>query len=180
MKGTQRSFSHFWVNVCFIVLLCVAYPEKVAKAAEQLAAHGERVHTLVVDVTNQEQVRQAIEGTAEEAGRLDMLFNNARIGDDRLFETATLEDWKAIIDTNQWGVIYGVHTAVPLMLKQGFGHIVNTASIAGLIPLPFEGLYTLTKHGIVGLTECLRYGYAEKRLSFSVVCPGGIATPIFA
>jgi NAD(P)-dependent dehydrogenase (short-subunit alcohol dehydrogenase family) len=158
-------------------------PEKVAKAAEQLAAHKNRVHTLVADVTKQEQVQQAIEGTAAEAGRLDMLFNNAGIGGTAIghlpYEMATLEDWKTIIDTNLWSVIYGVHAAVPLMLKQGFGHIVNTGSIAGLIPVPLQALYDLTKYGVVGLSECLRYEYAEKELHFSVICPGNIATPIF-
>jgi NAD(P)-dependent dehydrogenase (short-subunit alcohol dehydrogenase family) len=156
-------------------------PEKVAKAAEQLATHGDRVHTLVADVTKQEQVQKAIEDTAAEAGRLDMLFNNAGIGGATpFFEKATLEDWKTIIDTNLWSVIYGVHAAVPIMLKQGFGHIVNTASLGGLIPAPFQVLYNVTKYGVVGLSETLRYDYAEKGLHFSVICPGAIETEIFA
>ena len=72
-----------------------------------------------------------MKSTAAEAGRLDMLFNNAGVGGTLQFETATLEDWKTIIDTNLWSVIYGVHAAVRIMLKQGFGHIVNTSSISG-------------------------------------------------
>jgi len=154
-------------------------PEKVAKAAAQLAAHGDRVRIIIVDVTKQEQVEKTIEGAAAEAGRLDVLFNNAGIGDIRLFETATLEDWSRVINGNLWSVIYGVHAALPIMLKQGSGHIVNTSSIEGLIPAPTEVLYSLTKYGIVGLTESLRYELAGKGLHFSVVCPGAIATPIF-
>jgi NAD(P)-dependent dehydrogenase (short-subunit alcohol dehydrogenase family) len=154
-------------------------PEKVAKAAEQLLAHKDQVHTLVVDVTKQEQMQTAIEGTAAEAGRLDMLFNNAGVGGTLPYETATLEDWKTIIDTNLWSVIYGVHAAVPIMLKQGFGHIVNTSSIAGLIPPPFQALYCVTKYGVTGLSESLRYEFAEKGLNFSTICPANIATPIF-
>jgi NAD(P)-dependent dehydrogenase (short-subunit alcohol dehydrogenase family) len=154
-------------------------PEKVKKAAEQLSAHKNRVHTLVMDVTKQEQVQKAIEGTAAEADRLDMLFNNAGIFKPMLFETATLEDWKTVIDTNLWSVIYGVHAAVPIMLKQGSGHIVNTSSLAGLVPYPMQVIYDATKYAVVGLTESLRYEYAEKGLNFSVVCPGDIATPIF-
>ena len=154
-------------------------PEKVAKAAGQLAAHTDRVHAVVVDVTKQEQVQQAIESTAAEAGRLDMLFNNAGVGGTLQYETATLEDWKNIIDTNLWSVIYGVHAAVPIMLKKGSGHIVNTSSIAGLIPPPFQALYCLTKYGVTGLSESLRYEYAEKGLNFSTICPANIATPIF-
>jgi len=154
-------------------------PEKVAKAAEQLSAHTGQAHTLVVDVTKQEQVQKAIERTAAEAGRLDMVFNNAGIGGTMPYETATLEDWRTIIDTNVWSVIYGVHAAVPIMLKQGFGHIVNTSSISGILPIPFQALYSLTKYAVTGLTESLRYEYAEKGLNFSTICPANIATPIF-
>jgi NAD(P)-dependent dehydrogenase (short-subunit alcohol dehydrogenase family) len=137
------------------------------------------VHTLVVDVTKQEQVQQAIEGTAAEAGRLDMLFNNAGVNLTVPFEESTREDLTNVINTNLLSVIYGVKTAVPIMLTQGFGHIINTASIAGLVPSPFQALYALTKYAVVGLTESLRYEYAEKGLGFSVVCPGYIATPMF-
>jgi NAD(P)-dependent dehydrogenase (short-subunit alcohol dehydrogenase family) len=154
-------------------------PEKVASAAEQLSEYGDRIHTTIVDVTVQEQVEKAIEDAAVEAGRLDFLFNNAGVGGTLPFEKATLEDWKNIIDTNLWSVIYGVNTAVPIMLKQGFGHIINTSSVAGIIPFPFQALYSLTKFGVTGFTECLKYEYAEKGLYFSTVCPADIATPIF-
>lgn len=155
-------------------------PEKVAEAAGRLASYKDRVHTVVVDVTKPEQVQKAIEDTAAEAGKLDILFNNAGVGGTKQFETATLEDWKTIIDTNLWSVIYGVDAAVPIMLKQGFGHIVNTASLAGLIPFPMQALYSLTKFGVTGLSECLRFEYAEKGLHFSVICPAAIATPIWS
>jgi NAD(P)-dependent dehydrogenase (short-subunit alcohol dehydrogenase family) len=154
--------------------------EKVEKAAAQLSAYKEWVRTLVVDVTKQEQVQTAIEGTAAEAGRLDMLFNNAGIFKPMLFETATIDDWKEDIDTNLWSVIYGVNAAVPIMLKQGSGHVVNTSSLSGLVPYPMQVIYNTTKFAIVGLSESLRYEYAEKGLHFSVVCPGDIATPVFS
>ncbi len=154
-------------------------PEKVASAAEQLSEYGNRIHTIIVDVTVQEQVEKAVEDTVAEEGRLDILFNNAGVGGTLPFEKATLEDWKNIIDTNLWSVIYGVNTAVPIMLKQGYGHIINTSSVAGIIPFPFQALYSLTKFGVTGLTECLKYEYAEKGLHFSTICPANIATPIF-
>lgn len=154
-------------------------PEKIEKAAEKLSNYSDRIHTVIVDVTFQEQVQRAVEDTVEEAGRLDFLFNNAGIGGTLPYETVTLDDWENIIDVNLWSVIYGVHTAVPIMLKQGSGHIINTSSIAGIVPLPFQALYSLTKFGVTGLTESLRYEYAEKGLHFSTVCPSNIATPIF-
>lgn len=153
--------------------------EKIAAAAGHLAEHGDRVRTLIMDVTAQADVQKGIEGTAAEAGRLDFLFNNAGVGGTIPFEQATLDDWRTIIDVNLWSVIYGVHTAVPIMLAQGSGHIVNTASVAGIVPPPFQALYSLTKYGVVGMTECLKYEFAEKGLHFSVICPANIATAIF-
>ncbi len=154
--------------------------KKVAEAAGQLSAFRDRVRTLIVDVTKQEQVQKAIERTAKEAGRLDMLFNNAGIFKPMLFETGTLDDWRAMIDTNLWSVIYGVQAAIPIMLRQGSGHIVNTSSLAGLVPYPMQVIYDTTKYAVVGLSESLRYEYAEKGIRVSVICPGDIATPVFS
>jgi len=152
---------------------------KVTEAVESLAAYKGRTHPIIVDVTDQAQVQKAIEDTKAEAGRIDLLFNNAGIGKGSLFETATLADWKKIIDTNLCSVIYGVHAAVPIMLEQGSGHIVNTGSFNGIFPSSFQALYCTTKFGVTGLTECLRYEYADKGLFFSTVCPANVATPIF-
>jgi len=179
-SGIGYALSEELLNRGATVYMAGRNPEKVAKAAEQLSAYNDRVHTLVVDVTKQEQVQTAIEGTAAEAGRLDMLFNNAGIFKPMLFETATLEDWKEDIETNLWSIIYGVHAAVPIMLKQGSGHVVNTSSLSGLVPYPMQVIYNTSKFAIVGLSESLRYEYAEKGLHFSVVCPGDIATPVFS
>ncbi|MCE5213426.1 MAG: SDR family oxidoreductase [Methanobacterium sp.] len=163
-----------------IVYMAGRNPDKIEKAAKNLSKYRDSIHTVIVDVTVQEQVKKAIQGTAEETGRLDFLFNNAGIFKPMLFENARLEDWKIMINTNLWSVIYGVHTALPIMLKQGSGHIINTASLAGLVPYPMQVIYDTTKYAVVGLSESLRYEYAEKDISFSVICPGDINTPIFS
>ena len=162
-----------------VVYMAGRNPGKLTDAAGKLSGYGDRVHTLVMDVTNQEQVQKGIEDTASKAGRIDLLFNNAGVGGTLPYEQATLEDWKNIIDTNLWSVIFGVHAAVPIMLRQKAGHIVNTSSIAGIVPFPFQALYSLTKYGVTGYTECLKYEYLDKGLHFSTICPANIATPIF-
>lgn len=162
-----------------IVYMAGRNPEKVQKASKQLSNYEDRIHTVIVDVTKQDQVQNAIEDTAEENGRLDFLFNNAGVGYGFPFTFATLEDWKTIIDTNLWSVIYGVHAAVPIMLKQGSGHIVNTGSFSGIFPTPFESPYVLTKFGVTGLTESLKYEYKDNGLYFSTICPAFVATAIF-
>ncbi len=162
-----------------VVYMAGRSQKKVEEAIQSLPGNRDRARPLIVDVTDPAQVEKAIGGTVAEAGRIDILFNNAGVGGTLPFEKATLEDWKTIIDTNLWSVIYGIHAAVPFMLKQGSGHIVNTSSIAGIIPFPFQSLYAATKFGVTGMTECLRYEFAEKGLFFSTVCPANIATPIF-
>ena len=120
-----------------IVYMLGRNPQRVEEAAKQLRGNGDNIHTLIADVTVQEQVANAIKNTVEKEGRLDFLFNNAGIGGTVPFETATIDDWKTIIDVNLWSVIYGVDVAVPIMLEQGFGHIINTSSISGIVPYSF-------------------------------------------
>lgn len=162
-----------------VVYMAGRSPDKLKEASDKLSSYKDRIHLLVMNVTDQQQVQKGIENTAAEAGRIDLLFNNAGVGATLPYEQATLKDWKAIIDTNLWSVIYGVHAAVPIMLKQGSGHIINTSSIAGIIPFPFQALYSLTKFGVTGYTESLKYELMDKGLFFSTVCPANIATPIF-
>ncbi len=153
---------------------------KVAAAATKLAAYGGRVRTLVADVTDQAQVSTAIEGAAGEAGRLDLLFNNAGVGLTVPFDRIGLDEMRAIIDANLWSVLHGTHAAVPIMLRQGSGQIVNTSSIGGLVPVPFQSMYNTTKFAVTGLSESLRYEYAARGISFSAVCPFFIASAIFS
>ena len=91
----------------------------------------------------------------------------------------TYESWRRVIDINLNGVINGVAAAYPLMVEQGSGHIVNTASIAGLVPVFGEVSYSTSKHGVVGLSLALRIEGALHGVKVSVVCPGFIETPIF-
>jgi len=84
-----------------------------------------------------------------------------------------------LIKDDRTGVIYGVHAAIPIMRKQGGGHIVNTASVAGVVPLPFQALYCTTKYAVVGMSESLRFELADENIHLSVVCPGDVATRIF-
>jgi NADP-dependent 3-hydroxy acid dehydrogenase YdfG len=163
-----------------IVYMAGRNPQKVANAAEKLSKYGDRIGTLIIDVNDQKQVETAIKNTTVNEGRLDMLFNNAGIFKPMLFENATFEDWKIMIDNNLWSVIYGLHAALPIMLEQKSGHIINTSSLAGLVPYPMQVIYDATKYAVVGLSESLRYEYKEQGINFSVICPGDIATPIFS
>lgn len=148
-------------------------------AVGQLGAYDGRIHSISVDVTNQEQVQHMVEEAAARHGRLDVLFNNAGIGGTLPFGDVTLEHWRRIIDLNLWGVIYGIHFALPIMRKQGGGHIVITSSLAGLVPIPFQAIYCTTKYAVVGLSESLRFEFQDEGVHFSVACPGSVVSRIW-
>jgi NAD(P)-dependent dehydrogenase (short-subunit alcohol dehydrogenase family) len=163
-----------------VVVLSDRDADRLAAAADQLSAHAGRVYSAPVDVTSQQQVQGLIDDAASRHGSLDFLFNNAGVGGTLPIAQATLEHWRRIVDLNLWGVIYGVHAALPVMRRQGSGHIVNTASLAGLVPFPYQSLYCTTKYGVVGMSECLRYELAADGIRVSVVCPGNVVSRIFS
>lgn len=149
------------------------------ETAESIRRAGFHAKGVRLDVTDSEAVKKLVSDTVTEYGRLDYLFNNAGIAVVGETENFSHDDWHSVIDTNLYGVVHGVAAAYPLMVKQGFGHIINTASAAGLIPTPGEISYTASKYGVVGLSHVLRVEGADLGVKVSVVCPGFIETPIF-
>lgn len=150
-----------------------------AAAAERTAAAlGDRARSARLDVTDAAAVQAAVDEVVDRAGRLDLMFNNAGIvwgGDSELL---TLEQWNAIIDVNIRGVVHGVNAAYPVMLRQGHGHIVNTASMAGLTAAGQVTSYVMTKHAVVGLSLALRSEAVPRGVGVLAVCPAAVETPI--
>lgn len=146
-------------------------------AAEKTAAAiGGRATRL--DVTDAAAVQSVVDDVVDRMGRLDLMFNNAGIcwgGDTELL---TLEQWNAIIDVNLRGVVHGVAAAYPVMLRQGHGHIVNTASMAGLTAAGQITSYVTTKHAVVGLSLALRSEAGPRGVGVLAVCPAAVETPI--
>lgn len=131
-----------------------------------------------VDVRDEQRVKSIVEESFKKYGRLDFIFNNAGIGvAGETFEIPTAL-WDRIIDINLKGVLYGVLAAYPIMVKQGYGYIVNTASLAGLGPAALMAPYSMTKHAVVGLTHSLRVEAAPLGVQVNVICPSAIETPI--
>jgi NAD(P)-dependent dehydrogenase (short-subunit alcohol dehydrogenase family) len=138
-----------------------------------------RVHPVLTDVTKLEQVQGLIEAASSFDGHLDFVFNNAGMGMTLPTEQITFDIWKFIIDLNVMGVIYGTYTAIPVMREQGFGHIVNTGSVAGLLPIPYQAVYAASKGAVIRMTESLQYELETEGLNFSVFCPSNVRTGIF-
>jgi len=150
-----------------------------AAAVEKAAMSvGTRAQWAALDVRDAAAVKALIERVAGEAGRIDYLFNNAGIGIGGEAHELTVAHYDRIIDINIRGVVHGVAAAYPIMMKQRSGCIVNTASMAGLIPAPLIAPYALTKHAVVGLSLCLRAEAARFGVQVNALCPSAIETPI--
>jgi NAD(P)-dependent dehydrogenase (short-subunit alcohol dehydrogenase family) len=147
-------------------------------AEEVNAGSGVPASAAVVDVTDAEAVADLVNQVARDHGSLDLIFNNAGIAVAGLVDQLTLGHWDRVIDVNLKGVVHGVHAAYPVMLRQGHGHIVNTASLAGLVPGPGLAPYVAVKHAVVGLSLSLRAEAAIRGVKVSAVCPGFVDTPL--
>lgn len=154
--------------------------ENLEKESGRLAAaYPGKVFPMLCDVTKLEQVEAIVKSAKSQDGHLDFVFNNAGIGMTLPTEKVTFDIWKFTVNLNLMGVIYGTYTAIPIMREQGFGHIVNTASIAGRIPISYQAVYAATKSAVITMTESLQYELENEGLNFSVFCPGNVITAIF-
>jgi NAD(P)-dependent dehydrogenase (short-subunit alcohol dehydrogenase family) len=158
------------------VVLADRQADLAARVADQIRASGGLAQSAELDVSDFAATKRLVDSTFGNAGRLDYMFNNAGVGvvgEARLYE---LEDWYRVLDVNLRGVIHGVQAAYPIMLEQGFGHLVNTASLAGLFPWPLVVGYCASKHAVVGLSTALRIEAASAGVRVSVLCPGPVRT----
>lgn len=150
-----------------------------AEGAAAVAAElGDGAIGAGVDVTDAGAVWDLVEGTVARHGRIDLLFNNAGIGGGGPAQDIGVAEWRAVIDVDLLGVVHGVAAAYPVMVRQGSGHIVNTASLAGLMPAPHLTPYAAAKHAVVGLSVTLRVEAAAHGVRVCAVCPGPVDTPL--
>jgi len=135
---------------------------------------------IKLDVTSDDDWAAARAWVEEHWGGLDVLFNNAGIAAGGRIDVVGIDEWQRVIDINLLGVVRGCRTFVPMMKTQGSGHVVNTASLAGLVHPPAMASYTAVKAGVVALSETMSYELDPFGISVSAVCPGFIRTPLAA
>ena len=146
--------------------------------AQRLNSGGGKAHVIELDVRSYPSFERAVAEAVQQSGRIDYLFNNAGIGVGGEVESYTLDDWNDVFDVNLRGVVHGIQAVYPIMMRQHSGHIVNTASMAGLVTTVGQASYTATKHAVVALSKALRVEAERHRVQVSVLCPGAIRTPI--
>jgi NAD(P)-dependent dehydrogenase (short-subunit alcohol dehydrogenase family) len=178
-SGIGRSLGKELVKRGATVVLADLNKELLDETVESIIAPDKPVEAAALNVTDVDAVKNLVDRTVSQHGRLDYIFNNAGIAVLGYAKDFSYDDWRTVLDVNLYGVVNGVFAAYPIMAKQGYGHIVNTASLAGLIPAAGEISYTASKYGVVGLSNALRLEAAEHGVKVSVVCPGFIETPIF-
>ena len=160
------------------VVLADLQIELAEKVASDINASGGRAKAVKIDVTDFPALDRLIQETVKRTGRLDYMFNNAGIVIGGYVSQYGIENWNQMVNINILGVINGIQAVYKVMIGQGFGHIVNTASMAGLMCGPGSVAYTMTKHAVVGLSRSLRPEAEQMGVRVSVVCPGVVRTPI--
>jgi NAD(P)-dependent dehydrogenase (short-subunit alcohol dehydrogenase family) len=149
------------------------------EALQQLKAAGRAAHAIRLDVSDRKAVERAAEETVRVFGKVHLVCNNAGVSIFGPMDEATYEDWDWMMGVNFNGVVNGVMSFVPKIKAHGEGgHIVNTASMAGIIVGPGMGLYSASKFAVRGLTESLRFDLAPHKIGVSVLCPGFVRSNI--
>ena len=152
--------------------------EGAKETAKCIRKEGGVAEAVSLNVTDYDVIVNLFQRVKAQYGRIDYLFNNAGTSVNGEFQDISQELWQRVIDVNLWGVVYGCQAVYPIMQTQGFGHIINTASLAGLIPGGLTSAYSTSKHAVVGLSTTLRSEAKEYGIQVSVFCPGVVQTPI--
>lgn len=178
-SGIGRAVAHALAHAGARVIAVGRSADALAALQAALAAEGRAIETASADVRDADGITSVIRRAATDHGRLDLLYNGAGSGLLGFYEETPLHQWEQVFATSVRGLVYSIHAAYPIMRAQGFGHICNVASLAGLIPLPASTVYVAAKHAVVGLSRALRLEARRAGVHVSVVCPAAVDTAIF-
>lgn len=185
-SGFGREFAIIGARLGMKLVLADVQQDALDKTKAELEVQGAQVLAMRCDVRHAEEVQALADATMEKFGAVHLVFNNAGVGSGGLIWENTQADWDWVIGVNLWGVIHGVRIFTNLMLEcakkdpQFEGHIVNTASMAGLLNAPTMGVYNVSKHAVVSLSESLYQDLklVEAPIGASVLCPYFVPTGI--
>jgi short-subunit dehydrogenase len=179
-SGIGRALCEELARAQAVVVVADLNGDEASRVAQALTDEGGQASALPVDVASAESVRELVRTAVARHERIDLMFNNAGVGwagDLRELDVAGSDRLVAI---NLNGVVYGTSAVYPIMVKQGAGHIINTASFLGLVPVPGQAVYAATKHAVVGFSLSLREEARMFGVNVSVVCPSWVRTNIQA
>ena len=180
-SGLGRAMAERFARAGMRIVLADVEPKALARAEAEMKAAGAQVIGVRTDVSKAAEVEALAQKTLAAFGAVHVVANNAGVAEGGSVWDNTAADWEWVLGVNVWGVIHGVRVFTPIMLAQGSeGHIINTASVAGLISPPGMGIYCVSKHAVVTLSECLHRDLAQKaaKVKCSVLCPAYVPTGI--
>ncbi|WP_151634816.1 SDR family oxidoreductase [Noviherbaspirillum aerium] len=185
-SGFGKEFAQIGARLGMRLVLADVQQDALDATRSELEAGGTEVLAMRCDVRKAEQVQALADATMERFGSVHLVFNNAGVGSGGLVWENSIADWEWVLGVNLWGVVHGVRTFTPLMLEcakkePGYqGHIVNTASMAGLLNAPNMGIYNVSKHAVVSLSETLYHDLQliGAPIGASVLCPYFVPTGI--
>lgn len=176
-KGIGRAIAQQLTNNDCRVAIAARTPETLVEAASEIKTESATpVMPIPTDVRDPEQVKQLVDQVLAEFGQIDVLVNNAGLYSAGPTEEFTLDDWHEVLDTNLWGYIHMIHAVLPYFVAQKSGTIVNICSIAGKVPMPYQTVYTTSKHAIAGLSQSLSAELAPKGINVCAIYPNIIRT----
>jgi NADP-dependent 3-hydroxy acid dehydrogenase YdfG len=152
--------------------------ERLQKLAEELTAKGGNALALETDVTDHNQVKSLVDAAVQKYGRVDVMINNAGLMPHSPLERLKIDDWDRMIDVNIKGVLYGIAAALPYMMRQKAGQIINVSSVAGHKVIPNGAVYCATKHAVRVISEGLRQEVKPYNIRTTIVSPGAVATEL--
>jgi NADP-dependent 3-hydroxy acid dehydrogenase YdfG len=152
--------------------------ERLQALADDLTANGGKALALETDVTDRDQVKRLVDAAVQKYGRIDVMINNAGLMPQSLLERLKIDEWDRMIDVNIKGVLYGIAAALPYMIGQKGGHIINVSSVAGHRVGPGSAVYAATKHAVLALSEGLRQEVKPYSIRTTVISPGAVATEL--
>jgi NADP-dependent 3-hydroxy acid dehydrogenase YdfG len=151
---------------------------RIEALADELTRRGGRALALATDVTDPEQVKRLVDAAVKAWGRIDVMLNNAGLMPHSPLERLKIDDWDRMVDVNLKGVLYGIAAALPHMMRQKAGHIINVSSVAGHKVRPGGVVYAATKHAVRVLTEGLRMEVKPYNIRTTIISPGAVATEL--
>ena len=180
-SGIGRAMAERFAREGMKVVLADVEEGALAEARAAIAHGGTQTLAVRTDVSQAAQVEDLARQTFATFGTAHIVCNNAGIGAGALSWNVTEKDWEWVLGVNLWGVIHGIRAFVPRLVEQGDGHVVNTASIAGLITAPGMAAYCASKHAVVAISECLHHDLSLTTggaVKVSVLCPAWVKTRI--
>jgi NAD(P)-dependent dehydrogenase (short-subunit alcohol dehydrogenase family) len=179
-SGIGRGLAERFGREGMRVVLADIEETPLAAARAAVESLGAEAIAVTTDVSNRWQVEALARRAVEAYGAVHVLCNNAGVGAGGMAWELSAADWEWVLGVNMWGVIHGIRAFVPQMVAQGQGHVVNTASIAGLVAAPGLAAYCATKHAVVAISECLHHDLMMRagQVRVSVLCPAWVKTRI--